>query len=153
MTITHRYLALLPALLLAGCATTPATPKAATRPATAATAESAPATADQSKNLRKGMSASEIRALWGEPLATHTGKEPGESILVYYFDVLTTQRMIAATVIERLAVDPISGETRMVTEPVLSPQKVTVTQTIVLQLLDDKLVSWARQLGEERSFN
>lgn len=38
-------------------------------------------------------------------------------------------------------------------EPTLTPQNVTITQTIVLQLLDGRLASWARKLGEERSFN
>ena len=97
------------------------------------------------------MTEAEIRALWGDPKSVQVGKEQGEAILVYQFDVLTTQRMVAATVNEWQAPDPISGVPRTVIDPVLSPQQVTVVQTIVLQLIDGKLVSWARKFGEERS--
>lgn len=99
------------------------------------------------------MTEAEIRAVWGAPKAEQVGKEKGETILVYHFDVITTQRMVAATVNKWEAPDPISGVPRTVIDPVLSPQKVTVVQTIVLQLIDGKLVSWARKFGEERSFN
>jgi hypothetical protein len=98
------------------------------------------------------MTEAEIRALWGEPMAVHAGQTERETILVYNFDVITTQRMVAATVNEWQAVDPISGVPRTVIDPVLSPQQVTVFQSIVLQLIDGKLVSWARKLGEDRSF-
>jgi hypothetical protein len=98
------------------------------------------------------MTEAEIRTVWGEPKAIHADKEGG-TILVYHFDVLTTQRMVAASMTEVPAYDPISGETKSVMEPVLTPQNVTVTQTIVLQLKDGKLTGWARQLGEQRSFN
>lgn len=133
-------------LLLAACSTPPRDTARASQPASAA-----PAPAN--RNLRRGMTETEIRALWGEPLAIHAGKAENERIFVYTFDVLTTQRMVAATVNLVDAVDPIDGGVRTVTDPVLSPQKVTVTQTIVLQLLDGKLASWARRLGEQRSFN
>lgn len=138
------------ALLFAGCSSTPSE-VTQTQPAlTPATATARPGT---KPNLRKGMTEAEIRSAWGEPKAVHGGKSEGESILVYNFDVLTTQQMVAATVNEWQAIDPISGIPRTVIDPVLSPQKVTVFQTIVLQLIDGKLVSWARRLGEERSFN
>jgi hypothetical protein len=136
------------ALLFAGCSSTP-------REVTQTQPALTPATArpETKQNLRKGMTETEIRSVWGEPKAVHAGKTASESILVYNFDVLTTQKMVAATVNEWQAVDPISGIPRTVIDPVLSPQKVTVFQTIVLQLVDGKLVSWARRLGEERSFN
>jgi PBP1b-binding outer membrane lipoprotein LpoB len=135
-------------LLLAGCSSSP---REVTRTQPAATP--APARTETKQNLRKGMTEADIRSAWGEPLAAHPGKEPGETILVYEFDLLTTQRMVAASMVERPAIDPINGADRTVMEPVLAPQNVTVTQTIVLQLKDGKLASWARQLGEERSFN
>lgn len=135
------------ALLLGACNSVP--PKATDATPVPSTAP-APAQSTASKNLRKGMTEAEIRAVWGDPKAVHAGK-PGETIMVYHFDVLTTQQMVAATVNEWQTVDPISGVPRTVIDPVLSPQQVTVYQTIVLQLLDGKLVSWARKLGEERS--
>lgn len=137
------------ALLLGACNSVP--PKATDATPTPSAAP-APAQQASSKNLRKGMSESEIRAVWGEPKAVHVGKKKGETILIYQFDVLTTQRMVAATVNEWQAIDPISGVPRTVIDPVLSPQQVTVVQTIVLQLVDGKLASWARKFGEERSF-
>lgn len=138
------------ALLLGACNSVPpkatdATPAPSTAPVTARQ--------ESSKNLRKGMTKEEIHAVWGEPKAVHAGKEKGETILVYHFDVLTTQRMVAATVNKWEVPDPISGVPRTVIDPVLSPQQVTVIQTIALQLIDGKLVSWARRFGEERSFN
>jgi hypothetical protein len=138
------------ALLLSACNSVP--PKATD--ATPAPATTAPPSAQPaaSKNLRKGMTEAEIRAVWGEPTAVHAGNVERETILVYNFDVLTTQRMVAATVNEWQTVDPVSGVPRTVIDPVLSPQQVTVFQSIVLQLIDGKLVSWARKLGEDRSF-
>ena len=112
-----------------------------------------PAPKEKPKNLRKGMTDLEIRSVWGEPKAVHAGQTDGETILVYQFDVLTTQQMVAAAMTEVPAVDPITGEARIVMEPVLKPQQVTITQTIVLLLKDGALASWARRLGEERSFN
>jgi hypothetical protein len=137
------------ALLLGACSSAP---QKATAAAPASSTSPAPTQPLSSKNLRKGMSESEIRAAWGEPEAVRVGKEKGETILVYRFDVLTTQRMVAATVNKWEAIDPISGVPRTVIDPVLSPQQVTVVQTIVLQLIDGKLLSWARKFGEERSF-
>jgi hypothetical protein len=134
------------ALLLGACNTVP--PRTAEAAPTPAPAPVSPAA---SKNLRKGMTEQEIRSIWGEPKATPAGKEKGETIMVYRFDALTTQRMVAATVNEWQTIDPISGAPRTVIDPVLSPQQVTVVQTIVLQLIDGKLVSWARQFGEDRS--
>ena len=94
------------------------------------------------------MTESEIRAAWAEPKAVHAGKAQGETILVYQFDALTTQRMVAATVNEWQTSDPIRGVPRTVIYPVLSPQLVTVVQTIVLLIIEGKLVSWARLFGE-----
>ncbi|HEX2860850.1 MAG TPA: hypothetical protein VHN79_04390, partial [Lacunisphaera sp.] len=74
-------------------------------------------------------------------------------LLVYQFDVLTTQRMIAASLEEVPAYDPITGEAIRMVDPKLVPQKVTVVQTISLLLRDGQLQSWSRQLGEQRSFN
>lgn len=136
------------ALLFASCSSTP---REVTQAQPAPT--TGPAREESNKNLRKGMTEAEIRSVWGEPKAVHAGKSEGETILVYNFDVITTQRMVAATVNEWQAIDPISGVPRTVIDPVLSPQQVTVYQTIVLQLVDGKLVSWARRLGEERTFN
>lgn len=137
------------ALLLGACTSVP--PKATVATPAPSTAP-APAQSTASKNLRKGMTETDIRTVWGDPKTVQVGKEKGETILVYQFDVLTTQRMVAATVNEWQAVDPISGVPRTVIDPVLSPQQVTVVQTIVLQLIDGKLASWARKFGEERSF-
>ncbi len=133
------------ALLLAACNTP-------TREATQATPPPTQPAPEAKPNLRKGMTESEIRTVWGEPKAVHAGKEAGETILVYHFDVLTTQQMVAAAMTEVPAVDPITGEARTVMEPTLMPQNVTVTQTIVLQLKEGKLASWARQFGEQRAF-
>lgn len=142
----------LPAIaLLLGACTTPTRDAARAEPA--APLGSAPAPTSTAMNLRKGMTEVEIRAAWGEPKAVHAGKQDNETILVYQFDVLSTQKMVAAAMTEIPAIDPITGESRIVMEPVLKPQQVTVTQTIVLQLIDGQLVSWARQLGEQRSFN
>jgi hypothetical protein len=147
MTSLRTSLPLLAIALLLGACTS--APREAAQAAPAPAATTAPK--DNPKNLRKGMTEHEIRAVWGEPKAVHAGQE-GETILVYQFDVVSTQQMVAATVNEWQTFDPISGVPRTVIDPVLSPQQVTVFQTIVLQLIDGKLVSWARRLGEERSF-
>jgi PBP1b-binding outer membrane lipoprotein LpoB len=148
MTSLRTSLPLLAIALLLGACTS--APREAAQAAPAPAATTAPK--DNPKNLRKGMTEHEIRAVWGEPKAVHAGQE-GETILVYQFDVLTTQRMVAAAMTEVPAVDMVTGEARTVLEPTLTPQNVTITQTIVLQLKNGALASWARRLGEQRSFN
>lgn len=145
-TSSATSLLLLSTLLLAACSTPPRE-TAQAKPANLAAQPS------NKVNLRKGMADPEIRAAWGEPQAVHAGKDKNETILVYHFDVMTTQQMVAAAMTEVPAFDPITGEARTVLEPKLTPQNVTVTQTIVLRLVDGKLVNWARKLGEERKFN
>jgi hypothetical protein len=152
MTSLRTSLPLLAIALLFGACTSAPREAAQATPSPVATPAATTAPKDNPKNLRKGMTEFEIRAVWGEPKAVHTGKE-GETILVYHFDVLTTQRMVAAAMTEVPAVDLVTGEARTVLEPTLTPQNVTITQTIVLQLVDGRLANWARKLGEERSFN
>lgn len=149
MTSNRPTLPLLVIALLLGACTS--APHEAAQPTPARASTTAPK--DNPKNLRKGMTEAEIRTVWGEPKAMHVGQGENETILVYQFDLLTTQRMVAASMTEVPAFDPISGETRSAMEPVLTPQNVTVTQTIVLQLKEGRLAGWARQLGEQRSFN
>lgn len=136
-------------LLFAGC-NTPTEP--ATQSAPAAPTASAPTAKESPKNLRKGMTEPEIRSVWGEPKSAHTSPE-GDTILVYQFDVLTAQKMVPTDMKEIPAYDPITGAAIQVKEPVYSPQSVVVYQTIVLQLKNGALASWARQLGEQRAFN
>ncbi len=134
-------------ILLAGCST-PTDNSTRTTPAAAPS----PAAKGNSKNLRKGMTEMEIRAAWGDPKSVHTTPE-GDTVFVYQFDVLTAQKMVPTDMKEIPAYDPITGAAIQVKEPVYSPQNVTVYQTIVLQLKDGALASWARRLGEERAFN
>ncbi len=136
-------------LLLAACTTPTSTPaqNAPAKPlAPVATAK------DNPKNLRRGMTEMEIRAAWGEPKSVHTTPE-GDKVFVYQFDVLTAQKMVPTDMKEVPAYDPITGAAIKVMEPTYSPQNVTVYQTIVLQLKNGALASWARQLGEQRAFN
>lgn len=146
---TSASLLLASTLLFAGC-NTPTEP--ATQAAPAAPTASAPTARENAKNLRKGMTETEIRAVWGEPKSTHTSPE-GDKILVYQFDVLNAQKMVPTDMKEIPAYDPITGAAIKVMEPTYSPQNVTVYQTIVLQLKNGALASWARQLGEQRAFN
>jgi PBP1b-binding outer membrane lipoprotein LpoB len=87
-----------------------------------------------------------------EPKSVQTSSE-GDKILVYQFDVLTAQKMVPTDMKEIPAYDPVTGAPIKVMEPTYSPQNVTVYQTIVLQLKNGALASWARQLGEQRAFN
>jgi hypothetical protein len=136
-------------LLFTACTSTPqvatrAAPPAPTRP---------PAAAPETKpNLRKGMTEAEIRAAWGEPKGVHPGQN-GETILVYQFDVRTTQRLVATDMVEVPAFDPVNGLPIKVTEPTYSAQNVTLIQTIALFLRDGALERWSRHLGEQRTFN
>lgn len=132
-------------LILSGCNSTP-------RPATpTATARTGTASGEKS-NLRKGMTEAEIRAAWGEPKGVHPG-EGGETILVYQFDLRTTQRMVPTDMVEVPAFDPVNGLPIKVMEPTYSAQNVTLLQTIALFLRDGRLDRWSRHLGEQRSFH
>jgi hypothetical protein len=136
-------------LLLAACASAP---REAAQPTPAPAPTRTPTAEEKRQNLRKGMTETEIRAAWGEPKAVHPGK-PGETVLIYEFKVLSAQNMVASSMVEVPNYDPINGAYKPVMEPVLAPQNVTVTQTIVLLLVEDRLTGWTRQLGEQRTFN
>lgn len=141
--------ALLAALsLFTACTSTPRE-VAGTKPPAPAPAAAQPAA---KPNLRKGMTEMEIRAAWGEPKGVHAGQE-GETILVYQFDVRSTQRMVATDMVEVPAYDPVNGLPIKVTEPTYSPQNITLVQTIALFLRNGALERWSRHLGEQRSFN
>ena len=132
-------------LLLTAC-TTPPQASSSAGPAKAA------APKEIRQNLRKGMSEAEIRAAWGEPRSVFVGPA-GERVLVYEFDVLTTQRMVATAMIEVPFHDPVTGAYQPVKEPSLSPEKTTVYQVIHLLLQEDRLQEWTRKLGQQRTFN
>ena len=134
-------------LLLAGCASAP---RETARPASNEAAASA--RQGTSQNLRKGMTEAEIRKVWGAPKAVHAGHE-GETILVYEFDIRTHQKLVATTMVAVPFFDPITGAAQTVMEPVLTPENETIFQTIVLQLRDGRLASWARRLGKQRTLN
>jgi hypothetical protein len=136
------------ALLLSACTSAPRE-VSNNRPAPPAPAAPQPA---QKPNLRKGMTEMEIRAAWGEPKGVHAGQD-GETILVYQFDLRTTQRLVATDMVEVPAFDPVNGLPIKVTEPTYSPQNVTLVQTIALFLRNGALERWSRHLGEQRSFN
>ncbi len=107
----------------------------------------------ESKNLRRGMTEAEIRSVWGAPKAIEAGPEANQSILVYEFDVHTSQQLVATNMVEVPAYDPIDGRYRKVMEPVLTPQTTTLYQIIELRLRDGRMESWSRRLGRQRSFN
>lgn len=150
MKTTAQLLGVLPAaaLLLTACTSAPRE-VSGTKPADPAPAAAQPA---QKPNLRKGMTEMEIRAAWGEPKGVHPGQD-GETILVYQFDVRSTQRLVATDMVEVPAFDPVNGLPIKVTEPTYSPQNITLVQTIALFLRDGALERWSRHLGEHRSFN
>lgn len=141
--------ALLAALSLLTACTSAPREVTGTKPAAPAPAAAQPA---QKPNLRKGMTEMEIRAAWGEPKGVHPGQE-GETILVYQFDLRSTQRMVATDMVEVPAFDPINGLPIKVAEPTYSPQNITLVQTIALFLRDGALERWSRHLGEQRTFN
>ena len=105
--------------------------------------------------LQKGMTAGEVRKLWGKPEQVKTIEVNGEKVDLWVYrqsvngpvrDVVDGQQEVTVT-------DPFTGTVRIVREPVYRQEFTVVKVTIVLQMIAGKLVGWEQAKKDERSVN
>ena len=133
-------LPLLAGLLLAGCYTelpvSPATPE----PPPAAFAA-----------LQKGQSAAQVRALLGEPEEIKPLKLVGLAgeVWVYRRKISEVDQPAPLGSREVPVTNPITGVTSTTTEPVYQIQTVTVSETVELLLVEQRLTEWKTRRQDE----
>ena len=144
---------MLAATLLTGCATdsTPAAPVTGQPvPPALATSPAAGALAKLTKNLTKA----QVRELLGAPASTKpikTGEFEGE-IWSYPFRGATEVNVVAVATRDIPAVNPRTGQSITVSEPVYQNQSVEVIDTLHLLLFGERLVEWRVVRDEKKQF-
>lgn len=124
------------AWLWGGCST------AGTTAASSAAAESPRPT------LQQGMSAEEVVAILGEPNAK-TKDSDGDGrveVWVYLRPINTSVRQVAASMASVPWVDPVTGELRYISEPVIGMQRTEFVEELRLRLDDGRLMTIQREV-------
>lgn len=140
---TGPCLSLVLSLAMAGCTSRSAS-DAADRPSLAAF-----------RALHRGQSAAEVRASVGEPIevrpfpVSETGL--AAEVWVYRRVIAGDERQVPVTTRAVPAVNPITGLPFTVNEPVYETQAATITETIELLMVDQRLVQRkSRRHGDSR---
>jgi len=141
----------------AGCSTTPAAKPSGDTNASVQ-ARSAPTKSQHEKainELKKDMTAAEVRTAWGEPDKITPMESPeGQAEVWRYVKTYgggVRQVQTSQTSYERQ--NPITGAMETLYEPVYSTEHVLVEETIELLLFNGRLVSWKRTARTDRSYN
>ena len=146
----HGGILVLGALLpwFSGCANTPAS-------------GAGPATSPKETNARpnpfeavkKGMTAEQVRALVGKPEQIKPFKD-GElhsEVWVYQRVISEEARMVAVTTQEIPVTNPLTGQTSLVAEPVMSHEFIKVSEITELLMIDGRLIEWKRKPQVDRT--
>jgi hypothetical protein len=124
-------------------------------PACSTTPSSAVEQKNPTRALRKGMTPAAVRAVMGEPVEVVPLPAPeGTSERWLY-------RQLPRNVVEQKVtgtqeipyVDPITGQQRMIPEPVYSNVTTTIVEEIHLLWFNGELISWTTQRKENRSIH
>jgi hypothetical protein len=138
------------ALAFSGCSGVPDSTTAGAKSASGP--EPAPASVNA---LQKGMKPDEVRALLGEPrdVSQRTGSAGPEETWSYRRRLreYTNQKVTGTS--EFPYVDPITGQTRMILEPIYTLYTVTEYEELTLQWRNGELVEWSGRRVEVNSFD
>lgn len=125
------------ASLLAGCATTGS--------AGAAAAENGVI------ELRKGMATAELISMLGEPGAVDPYPSDPDLVEVWTYErTRSTTEMVSTGVNEVPFVDPITGEQRMILDPIFAPETITKSETIEILVTGETVLAWKVKEKERR---
>jgi outer membrane protein assembly factor BamE (lipoprotein component of BamABCDE complex) len=103
-------------------------------------------------SLQRGMTASEVVALCGEPAARrplHTDLAEGAEVWTYRQVVSVQQRQVAVTTHEVPYFDPFTGMQRNIPEPTYQLETVRTVRTIEVVMLGGRLLNWRITAQEE----
>jgi hypothetical protein len=139
--------------LLAGCASTTASDTSRPGPVPAGGAKTGTNQISLGE-LQKGMTTEQVRNLWGKPEEVRllkAGAQSGE-VWVYRRPVSETMEEVPVRMQEIPYVDPLTGQTKMIKEPVYEQQSVVLIETTELLMFEGRLINWKQSQKEERSF-
>ncbi len=150
-------LAFLAAALFAGCETTSNAPAAGTKPKAGPGQPSKPEVlipAAKLNAVKRGMTSAEVRGLLGNPnnISPFPAGELKGEVWTYRISVVKRTNFIAASMEEIPFVDPITGEMKMIKEPVLRPQYERFYQTLQFLMVQDRVTERRPAVEEERNF-
>jgi hypothetical protein len=133
-------------------------PAAANTPAGNAAANTVMAPASGAKTgpaLEKGMTAAQVRSLWGEPAEIKPFKTQDSDTEVWVYRRLAGRRVqqIQTGVREIPAVSPRTGQDTTVKEPIYESETLAITDTVELLLYRGLLIEWKRKFLETRTFD
>jgi hypothetical protein len=130
---------------LSGCETPP----------TAGTGPAAPAqatTANPSESLQKGMTAAQVRACLGEPdeIKPLGGGELRSEVWVYRRFVSNVTRPVMVTTEEVPYINPITGQSTTIPEPVISHELISTSMLTELLMIEGRLFEWKHRPRSEQ---
>ncbi len=105
--------------------------------------------------LRKGLSAGELKALLGEPKEVRPYVVEGvpSEIWIYERRIPGVTRQVPVRMQEVPYVDPITGDTRMIQEPVYENERTTIIETTDVLMFSGAVAEWKTKQVAERDFN
>lgn len=123
-------------------------------PAPAAAPET-PAAKPTRPTIATGMTADEIRQIAGNPAKIKRLKKEGVQAEIWYYKYnrLANVTDVATRTINVPWVDPITGVTKMMPEPVYSQQRTFVVETTELLLVNGQLASSKRYRNVEKNID
>jgi hypothetical protein len=95
-------------------------------------------------SLTKGMTAGEVRELWGDPQEIRPLKAESETADVWVYERMETENLgqFESGMVEVPYMDPVTGETRMTQEPRYETKFGEVKFTTELLIFEGKLIEW-----------
>ena len=102
--------------------------------------------------ITKGMSAAEVRALVGKPHGIKADKADGTEAEIWLYQQILDKvvRQVHMSTRDVPAVNPITGQSIIIQEPVMSDEVTTLYQDIELQMADDHVMEISRRQRVER---
>jgi hypothetical protein len=98
--------------------------------------------------LKKGMTAAQVRNLVGEPAEVRPFKAGGLKSNVWVYPGRVFEHMASVPIGTREVpqVDPMTGRSTTIKEPIYEYKAVKVSETIELLVIEDQLIEWGRKV-------
>lgn len=140
-------------MLLAGCSSTAVSSGHPTPPTSTVEAKSEAPRKPFGK-LAKGMPATQVRELLGLPAEVTPSVTAGvkSEIWTYRESYPGKTQSVPGEMQEIPYVDPISGEMRMIKQPILRTEITRIAETTELLLIEGKLIEWKQRREARRGY-
>lgn len=105
--------------------------------------------------LRRGMSPAQVELIMGKPDEVRHVANQGSTIDIWLYRRAIGSRVegIAPTVVEVPWVDPVTGELKLLREPLNSEQRIDFVEELSVYLASGQLADVRRTVMRERSFS